>query len=148
MPTPLLPRTILQAKVINCRLVATYTPCTVYSIARHRGIATDRQICNTSYSFPNSLRRTRIEQRRTMSTPADHKPLKNPPKEPPIPRPSSRQVSFPATYDMLTTPVYFSFRQQTRSFFSAAYARPLPSPQHTSSPAVRSPPNTTVKYRA
>src|SRR5689334_11525157 len=47
----------------------------------------------TRVSIPPIYPRT-IVHRRKMSTPADHKPLKQAPKTPPVPRPSARYVAY------------------------------------------------------
>ena len=69
-----------------------------YHLFRRAGIETRptlaAQVLRTSAIIPYESSRI---SRRNMSTPADHQPLKKPPKTPAVPRPSSRYVSHPLT---------------------------------------------------
>jgi hypothetical protein len=85
-----------------------------------------------------------IPQKRNMSSPADHKPLKQAPKTPP----SARYAS-PChlnNNNKLIIAVSFSYPQQTKFSFSIASKKPPASPPHMSSPAALSARPTTAPF--
>lgn len=65
-------------------------------VPRRRGFCTRRSETSCTASIASNW-----AQKRKMSTPADHQPLKTPPKSPPIPRPSSRYVTAPLAHTLL-----------------------------------------------
>lgn len=85
-PLSLVNRTYRRAAApcTSCRSYSTSTPNTSH------GVASRIELRRPSSSARPACNRHTVVQRRNMSSPKDHEPLKNPPKTPPIPKPSSR----------------------------------------------------------
>ena len=101
-----------------------------------------------SRSFGSRVSFGLLLQKRKMSTPADHKPAKQAPKVPPVPRPSARYVNMKTIIAVHSHIVVFSsFLQRTKFCFCTVSNKPRALQPHMSSQEAHSVKRMMARYQ-